>query len=89
MSRPWEADTSAAFSRRMGLSPQEAGKTSGPTSCPDIWELTNGDFAFIGRDVTAAYAGRLPDGVSVGNDERIVVIPRTMVAHAKDDLPGA
>jgi hypothetical protein len=61
MGRNWEADTSASFARRLGKSAAELGDTGGRDGCPDIWELSNGDIAVVGRDVTAAYeAGCLP-----------------------------
>ena len=87
--RPWEADADAGFMRRLGRSPQELGLTSGSESCPDIWEMDNGDVAVIGRDVTALVAERLPEGVSVGPDERLVIIPRSLLAAAKPDMPDA
>jgi hypothetical protein len=60
--RPWEADFGAGFARRLGRSPQELGLTSATESCPDIWELSNGDFAAIGREGTGPYEKRLPEG---------------------------
>jgi hypothetical protein len=87
--RPWEADPAAVLARRLGKSAVELGDSTSATTCPDIWELSNGDVAVIGRDLTTAYAGRLPDGVSVGADERLVVIPRNMVVAAKPDIPDA
>jgi hypothetical protein len=51
--------------------------------------LDNGDIAFVGRDLTAVYAGRLPDGMTVAPDERLVVIPRAMLVAAKPDMPDA
>ncbi|MBG0828962.1 hypothetical protein HS041_14400 [Planomonospora sp. ID67723] len=89
MIRPWEANPSAEFRRRLGKSAGELGTTNSSPSCPDIWELDNGDFAVVGRDLTAAYAGRLPDDVSVAPDERIVVIPRTTLVAARSDIPHA
>ncbi|WP_432993172.1 hypothetical protein [Dactylosporangium sp. CA-233914] len=73
----------------MGKSSHELGQTSGNSSCPDIWELDNGDVAVIGADLTASYDGRLPDGVSVGPGERLVVIPRKTILAAKADIPDA
>jgi hypothetical protein len=61
-------------------------KTNG---CPDIWELSNGDIAVIGRDLTAAYRSKLPSDVSIRPDERLVVVPRVMVIAAKADIPDA
>jgi hypothetical protein len=87
--RPWEADPSARFKRRLGKSALELGDTNQSPSCPDLWELDNGDFVVIGRDHTADYAHRLPPGVSIGEDERLVVVPRNMVVAAKPDIPDA
>jgi hypothetical protein len=58
-------------------------------TCPDIWELDNGDIAVIGRDLTHMYAGRLPGDVRVGLDERLVIIPGDMLRAAKVDIPDA
>lgn len=87
--RPWDADPAATFTRRLGTSAEEIGASHGKVDCPDIWELSNGDVAVIGRDLTTAYAGRLPDGVTMGSDERLVVVPRSMVVAAKPDIPDA
>jgi len=87
--RDWEADASAAFTRRLGKSARELGDTGGRDGCPDIWELSTGDIAVIGRDLTASYAGRLPADVTVASDERVVVIPRNMLVAAKPDIPDA
>lgn len=89
MTRPWEADPNADFKRRLGRSALELGGTNATPSCPDIWELDNGDIAIIGRDMTAQYTERLPQGVSVLSDERLVVIPRGMIIAAKPDIPDA
>ena len=89
MVRPWEANPSAGFRRRLGKSALELCDTSSSPSCPDIWELDNGDIAVIGRDLTSAYAHRLPSEVSVAGDERVVVIPRNMLIAAKPDIPDA
>jgi hypothetical protein len=87
--RPWEADPSAGFRRRLGKSALELGDTNATPACPDIWELDNGDIAVIGRDLTDQYADRLPPGVGIVADERLVVIPRNMIIAAKPDIPDA
>ena len=97
--RGWEAEPQASFARRLGKPAKEItfvdeGGTGDAASkirqgCPEIWELSNGDVAVIGRDLTEPYAGRLPDGVSVAQDERVVVIPQGMLAAAKKDIPDA
>lgn len=89
MERNWEADPSASFTRRLGLSAVALEASVGRTGCPDIWELSNGDIAVVGRDLTDAYRGRLPGDVSVAGDERVVVIPRVMLIAAKPDIPDA
>lgn len=87
MIRKWEADPSASFTRRLGKSAKELGETGGRTGCPDIWELSNGDIAVIGRDLTTSYAERLPADVTVAVDERVVIIPRSILLSAKPDIP--
>lgn len=77
------------MTRRLGRSPQELGTTNGVRGCPDLWELDNGDIAVIGRDLTGHYAGQLPAGAAVDEDERIVVIPRNTLVAAKADIPDA
>lgn len=89
MTRPWEADPAAGFRRRLGKSALELGDTTASPTCPDIWELDNGDIAVIGRDLTSEYALRLPPDVSIGEDERLVVLPRNMMIAAKPDIPDA
>ncbi|MYZ37491.1 MULTISPECIES: hypothetical protein [unclassified Streptomyces] len=88
MARPWEADPDTSFKQRLGKTPQELGNTTGTPDCPDIWELANGDIAVIGRDLTQSLGRNLPDGVSIGLDERLVVIPRNMLIAAKPDIPS-
>jgi hypothetical protein len=88
MTRPWEADPKTTFKKRLGKSPQELGNTTDSPDCPDIWELENGDVAVIGRDLTGSLGASLPAGVSIGSDERLVVIPRNMMVAAKPDIPS-
>lgn len=87
MGKKWEADSTASFLRRLGKSSHELGQTSGNSSCPDIWELDNGDIAVIGQDLTADYKARLPEDVSVDPGERLVIIPRKTIIAAKTDIP--
>ncbi|WP_328582278.1 hypothetical protein [Streptomyces sp. NBC_00370] len=87
MTRAWEADPTALLERRLGKSAQELGNSRDDDDCPDIWLLDNGDVAVIGRDLTAVYQARLPDGVSLAADERLVVIPGNMLSAAKADIP--
>ncbi|WP_329572641.1 hypothetical protein [Kitasatospora sp. NBC_01266] len=89
MTQAWEADPSTVFVRRLGKSAQELGYTGDEDGCPDLWELSNGDIAVIGRDLTGVLRGRLPEGASVRADERIVVIPGEMLSAAKPDIADA
>jgi hypothetical protein len=89
MKQRWEADPGASMVRRLGKSAKELGQTGGRDSCPDIWELDNGDIAVIGRDLTDAYASRLPDDVTIYHDERLVIIPPATLVAAKADIPDA
>lgn len=89
MTRGWEADPTSPLVRRLGKSPAALGTTGGEQGYPDIWELENGDIAVVGLDLTDSYLTRLPPGLAVGPDERIVVIPRRTAAAAKADLPDA
>jgi hypothetical protein len=89
MPRNWEADPAATFKRRLGKSALELGGTNDVPTCPDIWELNNGDVAIIGRDLTESYATSLPAGVNVGPDERLIIIPGIMLRTAKTDIPDA
>ncbi|WP_046502281.1 hypothetical protein [Streptomyces odonnellii] len=89
MARAWEADPSALFERRLGKSAEELGNSKTEDECPDIWRLDNGDIAVIGRDLTSHYAPRLPEGVALAADERLVVIPGNVLSAAKTDIPDA
>ncbi|MGW9214292.1 hypothetical protein ACWGR4_46025 [Embleya sp. NPDC055664] len=89
MARVWEADPLALFVKRLGKSAEESGNSQGREECPDIWQLSNGDVAVIGRDLTDVYGSRLPEGVTVGVGERLVVVPGAMLSAAKPDIPDA
>ncbi len=89
MGGKWDANPAANFLRRLGKSAHELGTTGGDASCPELWELDNGDVAVIGTELTRAYTGRLPSGVTVDPGESIVVIPRSTIVSAKADIPDA
>ncbi|WP_327400804.1 hypothetical protein OG194_11680 [Streptomyces sp. NBC_01288] len=74
--------------RRVGASPRERGSATGQT-CPDIFELSNGDFAVIGREATAELDSELPPDAARADYERIVVISRETLVRAKRDIPNA
>ncbi|MEU6356454.1 hypothetical protein ABZ896_45305 [Streptomyces sp. NPDC047072] len=74
--------------RRLGASPRERGSTTGAT-CPDIFELADGNFAIIGTDVTDSLDSQLPPDAARADYERIVVITRETLLRAKADIPDA
>ncbi|WP_427919555.1 hypothetical protein [Streptomyces sp. cg40] len=74
--------------RRVGASPRERGSATGQT-CPDIFELSDGDFAVIGREATAELDSELPPDAARADYERIVVISRETLVRAKRDIPDA
>lgn len=81
---------SLQFVRRIGPDPHANGaKTEALENCPDLWELSDGNFAAIGIDITAQAKERLPPSAGCGPDERIVWLPRRLVVGAKADIPTA
>jgi hypothetical protein len=75
-----------SFLRRLGPDPHEGGRQSaGASGCPDFFELEGGDFAFIGKDISAA-AGSLPPSAGCGFDEKIVQVPRRLILEARDAI---
>ena len=74
--------------RRLGGLSAERGCNTNAT-CPDVFELPDGDFAVIGTDVTAELAGRLPEGSGCAGHERIVRIPRAVMLAAMADAGTA
>ncbi|WP_037620384.1 hypothetical protein [Streptomyces aureus] len=72
--------------RRIGASPRERGSLSGET-CPDIFELSDGNFAVIGTEATAALDDQLPEDAARADYERIVIISRETLLRAKRDIP--
>lgn len=74
--------------RRIGDSPRQRGSITGET-CPDIFELSDGNFAVIGTDLTEDLDAQLPADAARADDERIVVITRETLLRAKRDIPNA
>ncbi|NUO97156.1 MAG: hypothetical protein HOW59_04430 [Nonomuraea sp.] len=74
--------------RRLGTAPGERGSTSGAT-CPDVFELSDGNFAVIGTDRTSDLESQLPADASRADYERIVIITRETLIRAKSDIPDA
>ena len=80
--------SSTRIVRRLGDPPSRRGSNSGST-CPDLFELADGDFAVIGTDRTEELDRLLPADASRADHERIVVIPRDTLLRAKRDIPDA
>ncbi|MFJ9540262.1 hypothetical protein ACIRPX_23755 [Streptomyces sp. NPDC101225] len=74
--------------RRIGASPRERGSMSGET-CPDIFELSDGNFAVIGTEATAELDQLLPSDAARADYERIVIVSRETLVRAKTDIPDA
>ena len=75
------------FLRRLGPDPHADGtRTESLRGCPDVFELVDGDFAIIGKDMTE-FAEQLPPSASCGPDERMVRVPRRILVGAKRDIP--
>jgi hypothetical protein len=77
---PW-----APVLRRVGLSPIARGSASTAT-CPDIFELADGNFAVVGTDRTGDMRNLLPSDAGVASYEKIVVITRETLMAAVNDL---
>jgi hypothetical protein len=75
--------------RRLGPNPHANGaQTPALAGCPDIFELESGNFALIGRNITAEAFSHLPADASCGPDECIIEIPRKTLVLAKSDIPN-
>jgi hypothetical protein len=72
--------------RRLGLTPRERGSSTNGT-CPDIFELSDGNFAVIGTDKTVELDGKLPADAARADHERIVVVTRETIVAARKDIP--
>lgn len=72
--------------RRIGASPRQRGSLSGH-ACPDIFELSDGNFAVIGTDATLTLIHELPPGLPIADSDRIVIITRETLVRAKADIP--
>jgi hypothetical protein len=76
------------IARRLGDPPSKRGCLSFET-CPDVFELSDGNFAVIGTDATEALEPELPPDAARADYERIVVITRDTLLRAKRDIPDA
>lgn len=72
--------------RRIGASPKERGSYGGQ-HCPDLFELSDGNFAVIGTEATARLDPLLPSDASRADYERIVIVSRQTLIRAKWHIP--
>ncbi|MDO0935542.1 hypothetical protein QQY66_29145 [Streptomyces sp. DG2A-72] len=72
--------------RRLGDPPRTRGSHTNET-CPDLFELSDGNFAVIGTEATADLDPHLPPDAARADYERIVVIDRDTLIRAKKDIP--
>ncbi|MGW6903845.1 MULTISPECIES: hypothetical protein [unclassified Streptomyces] len=83
-----ENQSAGIIVRRLGDPPRQRGSYSGET-CPDLFELSDGNFAVIGTEATDALDPHLPPDAARADYERIVVITRDTLIRAKKDIPDA
>ena len=84
--------TKISFKKRCGEDPHSLPEiinegSAAADGCPDIWELSSGDFAVIGIRKTREFLHLLPKSAGCGLDEEIVLVPKIVMANAKRDLP--
>lgn len=76
------------FLRRLvSLPDTKSSRCVGGCRCPDILEMTSGDFAIIGTDITEEASSQLLAGSGCGPNERIVRIPRELLVRARSEIP--
>ena len=73
--------------RRLGP-PLDAARCAGGHRCPDVFEMSTGDFAIIGTDITDSVTNSLPPGTGCGPSERIVRVPRSVLVLARPEIPS-
>ncbi len=71
---------------RILLSSESPATCNSGHSCPNVLELTTGNIAIIGRDITDNAAAHLLPGAGCGQGERIVEIPRRIFVDASRNL---
>lgn len=75
----WDPSPEATFVRRLGGPNQ----TRRANTCPDVWELSDGNVAIVGVDMTQGYSDRIPDDLHIYEaDERLVVVPKMIFLRA-------
>ena len=75
------------FIRRLGQNDQNL--CSAGLNCPQILEMADGDFAVVGADISEHAIAAMPPGPGVGQNERVVRIPRHVLIAARAEIPAA
>jgi hypothetical protein len=58
-------------------------------ACPNIFELSTGDFLAVGRNVTMYMRHALPADAGCAEDEAIVLLPRRVLVLAALEILAA
>jgi hypothetical protein len=77
-------DVDLRVSRRLGTAPSGRASCSSSGNCPDVFELSTGDFAIVGEDVSTSL--ELPADAGRSDTERIVRVPRDVLFAAARNL---
>ena len=75
------------FIRRLGQNGRQ--QCQNGHYCPQILEMTDGDFAAAGMDITAEAKAALPPGPGIGPKEGVVKIPRAVMLAVVSDIVAA
>lgn len=73
--------------RRLGSAPSNRADCTETGNCPDLFELTCGNFAIIGADVGTRL--ELPADAGCSDTERVVMVPREVLLSALRDLSSS
>jgi hypothetical protein len=73
--------------RRLGQNGRQQCSTG--AHCPQILEMTDGDFAAIGPEIKREVAEAMPPGPGIGPTEGVVKIPRSVMLAAMSDILAA
>ncbi|WP_237330818.1 hypothetical protein [Streptomyces sp. BA2] len=76
-----------SITRRIGDPPHQRGSLTGAT-CPDIFELSDGNFAVIGTEMAEAVRQQLLPDCRCTRHRCIVIITRLTLIRAKRDIPN-
>jgi hypothetical protein len=57
--------------------------------CPQVLEMSDGNFAVVGLDITEEAIKVMPAGPGVGATEKVVKIPRHVIIAVRAELPVA